>query len=361
MRTSTSSWATASSMSFEVIEQSLNAARDEAIAVLNQTRRHATDEARFDWLYRGNPDGEAVLWAVRKVATGEMAGFTVALPRRMMVDGQLRTCWNGADFSIRPEFRALGPAIKLRRAAKVGIDAGRADFLYAHPNERMAVIHSKVGHFPVGRMRRYAKVLRSGPYIERKVGNKRVAAAAGTIIDPLVRLAGRESRHRSKLDIAAVSPARFDDRYDRLFEEHTNCSRVVGVRDARYLNWRYAENPLYQTHALEAREGNRLLGYLLFIAESDVLQIKDVFPPGNEAAARDLIAGVIREGRKRRLQSASITTLEGNSLDPLLAEFGFHPRAETSEMFAYAPESSPLRDVVLDAHSWFVTVGDRDV
>ena len=346
---------------FQVVEESLDSSRNDAIAVLGATRRDAVDAARFDWLYRGNPDGEAVLWAIRKAETGDMAGFTVALPRRVIVDRQVRICWNGADFSILPKFRTLGLAMKLRRAAKEGVDAGRVDFLYAHPNERMAVIHGKVGHQPVGRMFRYAKPLRVAPYLRERLKREALATAAGWLVDPLLRFGNREWRHRTSCEVRMVDSPRFDDRYDRLFDESAGCARVVGVRDGRYLNWRYAENPLYETHALEASEGNRLRGYLLFRVEEESASIKDVFPPNDETVARDLIAAMIREGRRRGLKSVSVTTLEGNPWDARFAEFGFRRRPGSSQMFGYASAESPWRDVVLDKQSWFLTVGDRDV
>ena len=348
-------------MSFQVVEDTLDAARDEAIALLDATRRGLIDEVRFDWLYGNNPDGQAVLWAIRKVETGEMAGFTVALPRRIMVDGKARTCWNGADFSMMPKFRTLGLAMKLRRAAKEGVDGGRVDFLYSHPNERMAVIHAKVGHAPVGRMLRYAKPLKTAPCFSQKVRSKALAAAMGGAIDPLLRIVGREWRYRPTCDVRLVCSARFDEQFDRLFDESAPAARIVGVRDARYLNWRYADNPLYQTDALLAEEGNRLRGYLLFTVQDGVANVKDVFPPGSDDVARDLIVAMIREGRRRGLKSLNITALEGNPLLPIFVEFGFRLRPESSQMFAYAAADRPWRAAVTDGTSWFVTVGDRDV
>jgi hypothetical protein len=348
-------------MSFGVVEESLSAAKEAVIALFNETRRDGGGAARYDWLYRANPDGEAVLWCVRKEPTGELAGFTVALPRRVVVDGQVRTGWNGADFSMLPKYRTLGLAVRLRRAAKEGIDAGRVDFLYAHPNERMALIHTKVGHQPVGRMLRHAKPLKTAPYLRERMQKKALADLVGPLLDPWLRVGSREWRHRTSTDVRLVDAPRFDERYDRLMDEAAGCARVFGVRDARYLNWRYAENPLYRTHALEAREGNRLRGYLLFMVEGQTANVKDFFPPNDETVARDLIAAVIREGRRRRLKSLSVTTLEGNAWDARFAEFGFGRRPESSRMFAYAAADRPWRDVVRDEQSWFLTVGDRDV
>jgi len=67
-------------------------------------------------------------------------------------------CWNCGDFSVDQKYRSLGIALKLRRAAKNAVDKGTVDALYAHPNERMAVIYQRVGHTCIGQMNRFAKV-----------------------------------------------------------------------------------------------------------------------------------------------------------------------------------------------------------
>jgi len=348
-------------MAFEVFEENLDEARDEALAMLDATRRDASPKRRYDWLYRDNPDGEAVLWAVRKVETGEMAGFTVALPRRMLVDGRPRVCWNGADFSIRQEFRTLGVAIKLRRAAKEGVDAGRVDFLYAHPNAKMQLIHEKVGHSPVGTMVRYAKPLRTGKHWKGRLKGTWLPAVAGKLTDVALHVRSPEWRHRPTFSTRLVESPVFDGRFDRLFERAEATRRVLGVRDSRYLDWRYARNPLYRTHAILAEDGEQLAGYLLFTRGQAMVHVKDVLVAGGRAAQRDLIAALIRLSRKTRSASISAAVLEGHPLEGTLTRFGFARRPDCSQMFGYAPMESPLREVVLDRSSWMVSVGDRDV
>jgi len=348
---------------FQVQEEPLAAVRDEAIALLDMTRKGPIDTARFDWLYKQNPDGPAVLWSVRDGKTGQMAGFTVALPRRVVIDGEQRICWIGADFSMHPKFRTLGPAIKLRRAAKDGVDAGRVDFLYAHPNDRMAKIHERVGHKPVGRMLRYAKVLKTGPYLQRRLKNRLVAGTLGGVLDVALRFTGRGFRRWLSTNVRLRQTTTFDDRFDRLFAESVNSAHIIGVRDARYLNWRYADNPLYESQLLtaEAEEDGRLRGYLVFTVDEGVGHIKDLFPPGDETVLCDLIAGMIRVGRRLGLTSLSIACLEGNPVLPLLERFGFRLRLGTSRMFAYGSEGRPWSESVTQHAAWFLTVGDRDV
>jgi len=348
-------------MGYIVYEEDLDDARDEAIAALRATRSRPIDERRYDWLYRGNPDGQAVLWSIRKEATGEMAGFTVVLPRRVLVDGQEHMCWNGADFSIHRKYRALGVAVKLRRAAKEAIDQGRADFLYAHPNAKMQLIHERAGHWAVGAMVRYAKPLKAEAHLRHRIRSQTLAAVAGKLVEASWGLARLGRRYRYTCDAHVVESPEFDDRFDRLFAEAAAVRRVVGVRDARYLRWRYGENPLCPTQAVLAEEGGRLLGYALFTIEGDVAHLKDVLVADNGPAERDLVARLIEHARRLRLTSVSAVVLEGHPIVDTLNSFGFSRRPDGSQMFGYARREDPLRDVVSDPASWLLSVGDRDV
>ncbi len=348
-------------MTYRVYEENLDEARDEAVAALAATRSQEPDVRRYDWLYRGNPDGEAVLWTIRKESTGQMAGFTVVLPRRAVVDGQPHHCWNGADFSIYPKFRALGVAVKLRRAAKEAIDDGRADFLYAHPNAKMQLIHERAGHAPIGSMVRYAKPLKAEPYLRNRIRNRTLAAAAGKLVDAgwWLGRCGRSYRYGSDVEVV-VAPV-FDDRFDRLFEEAAAVRRVIGVRDARYLRWRYTDNPLYRTHAVLAKSEGKLRGYALFTVKDRVAHVKDVLVAGNGNTQRDLVARLIKHARRLRLTSVSAVVLQGHPLVDTLNSFGFAQREDRSQMFGYTRPTDPLRDVVLSPDAWLVSMGDRDV
>jgi hypothetical protein len=181
------------------------------------------------------------------------------------------------------------------------------------------------------------------------------------VLDPALGLAlgGRPRRAVSRVRL--VSPARFDDRFDRLFEDSVPGHAIVGVRDARYLTWRYADNPLHDTHALLAEADGRLQGFLLFMVEDGVAQVKDLFPPTRPAELGDLVAALVRHGRRTGLTGLSIGALEGSSLVGVLSRLGFRLRSETSPMFAYAPPDKPWTRLLTEKDNWFMTNGDRDV
>ena len=342
-------------------DEDLEKVRPEATELLQSTRPLPQPPGRFDWLYRDNPDGPAVFWSVREADSGELAGFTVALPRRMLVDGKCLRAWNCADFSVRQRFRTLGVALKLRRAATEGVEAGQADFLYAHPNERMEVVHQKVGHKTVGPLVRLAKVLRADGYVRQRIHLPLLASLVGLVTDPLLELWSAERRHRPSYETRVVSSCSFDERFDELFDEGRAVRPVIGVRDARYLNWRHARNPFGQTDAVLAERGGRLRGYALFQIEGGVAHLRDVFAAVDEAILRDLLAALVRHARAAGLEGLSAVMLEGHPGVPVLEDFGFVRRVQLPHLYSYAAASGPWRASLAAAGNWFLTAGDRDV
>lgn len=333
--------------------------------VLVETRHMNISPERMRWMYQDNPDGPAALWTIRERSSGTLAGFTVGLPRRMSVAGEVRMAWNCADFSMLPRYRTLGLAIRLRRAAREEIDAGQMDMLYAHPNERMQMIHERAGHIGVGSILRYAYVLRAARYLRERVGPPWLGAAVGRVVgafaDPLLRLRRPLRKGKPNVEIRIEPVPVFDDRFDALYAAHAAAPTVQGVRDARYLNWRYAVHPLYRTQAVLALQDGRLLGYALFTSQSGVAILKDVFPPLARDVVHDLICGLLEHLSRTGAETLSFWALEGNPVAAVLLELGFLRRPEVSQMFSYAAPDSPLRSSLFDRRSWHITHGDRDI
>jgi hypothetical protein len=252
----------------------------------------------------------------------------------------------------------LGPAAKLRRQARLAIDAGRADFLYAHPNDRMATVHRMAGHEPIGRMLRMARPLRMGDYAGQALRSRFLGGLAGFVLDPLYDVVYRGGR-RSRVELVYVPAIRFDERFDALFHNHAHSRKVVGVRDSEYLNWRYASNPLYSTNAILAAN-ERLCGYLLFTPRNGLGVICDIFPTEAPELARALIWQMIRLGRAQGLKALSMSLLEQSALLPVLRQMGFKLRPDHSQMFVYAPPGCAGRDYIRSAESWVASTGDRD-
>jgi len=211
-------------------------------------------------------------------------------------------------------------------------------------------------------MIRLAKPLRLGAFITEKLGVPRLGAVAGAVLDPVRRWTDLIVRRPSNLRVRAAEWTEVDSRFDDLFRRTVKgFTGVGGVRDARYLRWRYRDNPLYTTDMLLAEDDGKPAGYLLFVKEGDEVHVKDIFPMHQPAVVLALVAELTRAGYGDGWRSISMTILESNPLRPTLQSIGFRRRAETSQMFGYCPAERPWSAAVFDQSAWWLTVGDRDI
>ncbi|MFH1898223.1 MAG: hypothetical protein ABH886_08320 [Candidatus Desantisbacteria bacterium] len=331
------------------------------ISLLNENRRVATDERRYEWLYRQNPYGEAIGWVAFDEKNDEPVGFTVITPRLVRVKGKDVICWNCGDFSIHKKYRTLGVAVKLRKMARDGVDAGVVPFLYAHPNDRMLVVHQRVGHPVIGQMVRYAKVIRLNKKMQDMLKYKVIADALSGLGNPLLKLMGKEQWYCRGYSLDFGVNIEYTEEFDALFNQVSKQYAVCVVRNAKYLNWRYSASPLYKMTTMMLRKNGNLCGYLIYYHEElDVVHIKDVLYE-NDAVARHLMGVLISKLREQGVCTISVGLLSSNPFIEILMFFGFSQRLEVSSVIVYPNSSFEYADMVKDAQNWFMMVGDRDV
>ncbi|MCA9731248.1 MAG: GNAT family N-acetyltransferase [Deferribacteres bacterium] len=334
--------------------------------LLRNRERYEDDDVfheRFEWAYLKNPHGKAIAWVVEDDKTGEVVGFTAGFPRKMSVNGKDSYAWNCADFSIDKKYRALGVAVKLRRAAKEGVDSGEIPFLYAHPNDRMAAVHERVGHHQIGLMKRYAALLRLDRKIMNYVKLPILGRFFGFFAQPIVHVALPQPKIRDKsLKFEFVEKQPFGDEFNAFYDEMRQHYPVSGYRDADYLTWRFIECPLYQVDTLKVYRDGKLRGYALVGSLFSMAQIADIVVAPEDGVLESLMAQVFKIYRKKGISTLSIKLHESNPLVADLAKFGFRERDDaTSKVMAYANESNGLHKHVLDPNAWYMTVGDRDI
>ena len=339
-------------MSIAIVEASLEHDLEKMRATLNANRTRQATAERFRWLYLSNPDGLARAWLAVDEATGDTAGFTAVFPRRVRPAGAAApvTAWNCGDFSIHQRYRVGGVAVKLRRAAREGVDRGDSPFLYAHPNEKMLPVHMRVGHRALAQMVRYGKVLRANTGV--------------TLLDDMssgvLRLTGADLFVGRSIDVelAAVWPAASE--VDALDDRVRGKLGTALVRDAAYLEWRFRRNPFETTELLVARQHGRMCGYLAFVVKDGQCAVKDWL--AESAGHRDaLFASLLNELRRRRVARVSVIALETHPDLPRLRQFGFSKRPDTSTAVVYSAEGYAAKGAVVDPAAWYMTVGDRDV
>jgi len=116
---------------------------------------------------------------------------------------------------------------------------------------------------------------------------------------PLVRIVSRSQPLRAEIETVR----RFDARVDRLWERVAPQFALTVRRDARYLNWKYAEPPHVRYSIALLRRGEDVDGYVVYRhlrePQGRVTQIVDVMAdPADERGIKTLARWVDREARQ---------------------------------------------------------------
>ena len=319
-------------------------------------------QRRFEWAYDDNPHGEGRAWLAIDQASDKVVGYTSAYPRHVTVNGDTVIGWNCSDFSIDQKYRTLGVAIKLRRAAKECVDRGEFPFIFAHPNDRMRVVHDKVGHHDIGSMVRYALLLRLDKMLAAVAGDNLLSRGLATLANPVVKFVhlsknGKKTRYKFRAPVENC----FGEEYDKLFARVKNRYPVIGNRDAAYLTWRFLRNPLYTARSFRMEDGPDLKGFILFTVERNVAHVCDLLVEGGGEEMRLLTGAFIHYLHESGFCTISLRLHDHNPFLFCAQSLGFHYRDDaTSAAIAYCSPGS-MNASVLDGRNWFMTVGDRDI
>ncbi len=354
-------------MGYIVKEADLFNEREIMINILknNRTYDHFSYEKRFDWIYINNPFGKAKAWIIWDDKKNIPVGFTGVFPRQIYIDGKEYTCWNCGDFSIEKNYRVLGIALQLRKAAKECVDNGIIPFLYAHPNERMEVVHLKAGHKKIAKMLRFALPIRANRKIKNVVKNNFLTWLLSKPFNFILSLKYRFSTFLG-LSGQLLDKIVITQEHEEIFRKMTEQFNIIGDRSKKYLDWKFGANPNAQYRQFDLFYKSGLIGTVFFILKNDTVFIIDILIDDFDRFAGQLFRMFINEVRKsfnRTVVSFSFILQEYNPFIPVLKKLGFRFRDDaTSAVISYsnAEQEPSITDKILNGQNWFMTVGDRD-
>jgi hypothetical protein len=203
-------------------------------------------------------------------------------------------------------------------------------------------------------------------YLKRAGG---VAALLNAAFSPTERWLRNGARRRSK-HVAGEwewqwqPSVTFDMRFDRLWDELPKQGRVIAVRNAAYLTWRYARHPATRYELLEVTQRGQLRAYALISVHDRIVSVTD-FVCANAIAARYLRFAVVA----RWADDVGIDAVQVRMTEPSWMTHEFHTRSGFMRRKDQVPvlwndgaanDANPLSNK-LSAGDWFLTWGDKDI
>ena len=210
---------------FEIVEYGPDR-RADYVRLLRDTRDGGGLSAEeFDWWFDGNPTPPRLM-AVAEL-DGGVVGVASHTPYRMRLDGRERLATASVHAGTDPVARGQGifRALEVRNE-EVGRRAGVAASLAFASKSTENLFLGPLGWSEIGRLRVWMRVLRPVAAARRALGRSPVPGK------------------RVRRDIGGVRPiARFDESTDRAYELAAPAYGNHVVRDAAFMNWRYADSP----------------------------------------------------------------------------------------------------------------------
>jgi len=324
-----------------------------------------TCAARLEWFYLQNPWGPAVTWFAVAVSEARAVGLASLYPRGLWVEGKAHKIASAIDISVDRSHRAFGPAVTMAKAATAGYRNHGFEFILASPNRPAKGVFKLSGYQPLGEQRNWAKVVQARYFLARSVKWSAAAAFLGRIADAWLWLADYPARSRYRRpDLDAEEVKRCDRRFDELWEEAKRRDLIVNIKDAAYLNWRYADCRTmdHTFYCLTERATGRLRGFLVYTVLNHIAIITDLLTADLETAGT-LLLNFHRHMRRHDASHLSLSYLGNEPFVRLIQELHFACRNVVRHSMLYIDErcSETLKTRLFDPGRWSLFEGDLDL
>ena len=343
------------------------------VRLFNACFRKSKDERTFAWKYEDNPDGPAIARAAVEApgapppgaagAPGRVVGAYAYMPRRFLRDGQPVVLMQASDAMTDERWRGRGIFTGLDQlvAARAGEQGVSLAFAYSGRLSLNGFLRNGwriIGHaFMYRRRFRHRRALLAVPRVGRALAP----------LAPLLDAWGARADRRRLPPAGAEALRRierFDGSVDRLFAASAPRVGLVGVRDARWLNWRYVDTPSRRHECWGLWRGDRLAAYVVAeLADGQAHLIDHVAEDGEARAA--LLAGFTALALRRGMEEATALLFPHDAAVAALAELGWRAplhRKPFRDIFPFIVRAcrsdAPVEDFTMTR--WHLADGDRD-
>jgi hypothetical protein len=312
-------------------------------------------KARYRWFYRINPQGDArlnLLWSDRE---SEPVGFLAIGARRFMVNGQDVAAGVLVDFVVAPRHRFVLPALTLQRDARQqAIET--VPLIYGLPDTKAVALCKRLPTDVSFGLKRWVRVVRSRIYLDRML--PRVAAGLlSALTDALNRVAARLQLLFCKMVGEWVE--QFDDSFDELWNSFPKSQVCVGIRDRRFLQWRFCDKPgpAPLIYAIRDRDTRALRMYFVCELRDNFLSVKDCLHAGSETDLKRGLLMLAVAARRLGANAVSIEIAASAAVRRALRRAQYVRRSERPFFAVLHPSTA----AAAKACDWFITQADEDV
>ena len=271
--------------------------KEEFIAFRNANRDTIRDAAYFDWRYSGRPNERKpiIIWAEN--GKGEKIGALSLIPHHYIIDNNVASVGLLGDISVAEEWRGKGVAQKMFRYLAETEAMRKLPVSLVLPNETASRSLEKADWRTISTLDRYVKFINIDHGLRRMLKVDWLSRLVALFVNILLKLLSLETYTRDSARFKGEIVDGFDERFDALWHEVKKDGMIIGLRNKRYLIWRYKEHPLLCYQIFTLTDNSKLCGYIVFHCLEDSCYVDDLFCFNTNKYGHILLTSFLRYAR----------------------------------------------------------------
>jgi hypothetical protein len=331
----------------------------------------------FKWKYIENPDHHSAM--ALAVKEGKIIGQIGTVPMRLKIKADELLAAQVQDIVIAENYRRGGTFFRLERIARDAVQKETGVEFAFSIKSTYKIATRLLGFRGVSPIYRMVKILNIAPYLEARAKSAALVKLGAPIGNTGLKLLDLFKYGVGDSSIQVERVERFDERFDRLWQQCKSQFEIMVARTSAYLNWRYCDHPSLTYSVYAALQNGSLKGYIVLqtrrkgeasgtVVDIDVETtrgfITDILAepgPDHEKTLEALLLKAITLFRDEGADVVACWVLKHMELRETLRRLGFLERETPHDLMVRAsdPDHYP-EDYLAESARWYITRGDSD-
>jgi hypothetical protein len=311
-----------------------------------------TPVGRLEWMMSGNPAGRSSWFFAFDRASGALAGMISVMPKDLILGDRKVRAGIVGDLVVDKKFRVYGPALSLVKEVLGSLSDINVDFVYTIPNPHSAKLIEHAGFVIFSDFIHFVRPINLAHY-QKKYAKWPLSILPSIFLELGLKIGSRDTYH---LDAGIQEEEPDGEELDNLWSSRkSDHSVMTGVRDSKFIQWRFIFNPMSKFLMLTCRNNKtkRLSGYLVYTIVDNRIHIYDLFAQTN-ASAFGLLKRVAKLGRKNSTVGVYVWLSDTIPFINIFKKCGYFMTGDKSPIFIYYREK-------LNFRQWNFLSSDRNI
>ena len=328
--------------------------------VFGESERDKVDPRFWNWEFMEGPDGKALIYVTED--GDKIIGHFADIPRRFSVRGKVVPGTLSLDLMVHPHYRRRGIFSALGRYAAERVRSERGVFMTAYPIRRETIDGlKKIGWTEVVELPVIVYPIRFRGIVNRYLHfmplSLLIGGAARVIY--LFFPGWKKKKGIERIEIEEV--LQLDEEFDRFWQRAWSLFPIMGIRNQKFLTWRYRRHPTRTYVIYRAMKGKEMKGYIV-LRKVDLLKLNSAVILDLLALDEETMSALVERGiefsRQEGTDLLGFMVPKSHVYYRNLKRMGFLPSLKT---FLFMVYSHSENKALVDPKEWYVNWGDADV